>query len=552
MQQPRHLSFCILHPAFCIALVLAALCTASASAAWLYDGSGSTKTLTETDPPDGGPAWVLKCTVSGSDLTVSGVQTAGTNAVLDLSASVADANATPYAIVAIGNSAFKQNGTIEEVRLPNTLATIGMESFNNCPLLTKVTPLLPDSVSSVGYNAFRATPVTGSLRVGFEGPFAFARGQYGGQYQQFYGSCIEEFIAGPGLTEIPQETFSGCTSLTNVDLSATTALTTIGLGAFTDCTALSNVTPFLPDTVTEVGVQAFRNDPIEGTLRIGFGGPFTLLADSRGWNGSEYFRNTKIGEVVFGPGVTNIKRMFAADCTALTNIVFQTTNLTTIGFWAFDNCTALRHVTPLLPDTLTTLGVRAFRNAPVEGTLRLGFGGPFTLGNDENNWNQGSYFTGAKIGEIVFGPGIDNIKKYFIDGDTALTNILFQTTNLVTIGEGAFYNCSALRRVDPLLPETLTYLAALSFNGTVVEGSLRLGFGGALTLGTEYYNTGRQFWGTKITEIVFDSGATSVPANFAYGCTSLTNVVFQGTNEVSVGNEAFASCSALRDVRARP
>ncbi len=79
MHHRHHHSFCILHSAFCIALALTA---ASAKAGWLYDGSGSTKLLTELDPPDGGTQWILKCAVSGGTLTLTGVQQADDGATL--------------------------------------------------------------------------------------------------------------------------------------------------------------------------------------------------------------------------------------------------------------------------------------------------------------------------------------------------------------------------------------------------------------------------------------------------------------------------------------
>ena len=57
MHPSRHTSLCIVHYALCIALV--ALCAASADAGWLYDGSASTKTLTELTPPAGDATLII-------------------------------------------------------------------------------------------------------------------------------------------------------------------------------------------------------------------------------------------------------------------------------------------------------------------------------------------------------------------------------------------------------------------------------------------------------------------------------------------------------------
>ncbi len=80
MHPSRRPSLCILHFALCIALALSA--SADLPAGWLYDGSGSTKLLTELDPPDGGTPWILKCAVSGGTLTLTGVQQADDGATL--------------------------------------------------------------------------------------------------------------------------------------------------------------------------------------------------------------------------------------------------------------------------------------------------------------------------------------------------------------------------------------------------------------------------------------------------------------------------------------
>ena len=79
MHHTRHPSFRILHSAFCIALALAA---ASARADWLYDTGA--KTLTEQSVAEGDTPWVLNCSVSTTNLTVTSVKTVGTATDIDL------------------------------------------------------------------------------------------------------------------------------------------------------------------------------------------------------------------------------------------------------------------------------------------------------------------------------------------------------------------------------------------------------------------------------------------------------------------------------------
>ncbi len=166
MRQLRHSSFRILHSAFCIALV--ALCATSARAGWYYDTSA--KTLTEQDVPSGGTAWVFNCTVSGQNLTLASVKTAGTAGALDFRAAIEASNGGTYAITALGNSLFNANADITSVRLPDTLTTIGGYCFQNCTSLRSVTPFLPDTVTDVGCAAFQNAPVDGNLPLRNAGP----------------------------------------------------------------------------------------------------------------------------------------------------------------------------------------------------------------------------------------------------------------------------------------------------------------------------------------------------------------------------------------------
>ena len=58
---------------------------------------------------------------------------------------------------------------------------------------------------------------------------------------------------------MPSDAFSGCRSLTDVDISGAAALTRIGRGAFMDCVSLNHVT--LSAALTSIGDFAFHGCP---------------------------------------------------------------------------------------------------------------------------------------------------------------------------------------------------------------------------------------------------------------------------------------------------
>ena len=365
------------------------------------------------------------------------------------------------------------------------------------------------------------------------------------------------------LTTIGATAFYNCTALTNVVLSsslATFSQRTDGAssGAFQNCTALRTVTPFLPDSLTYLGWATFAGcTSLEGDLRLGCGGgPFTMATYGQT---STHFGSTKITSVTMGEGVTYIGSRDFIDCTALTNVVLSPF-LTKIdqrtdgqGSGAFQGCTALRTVTPFLPDTLTYLGWATFNGCTsLEGDLRLGCGGgPFTMAN---YGAKASHFESTKITSATMGDGVTSIGSRAFLNCTALTNVVL-SSYLTTFGQrtdgqqsGAFYGCTALRNVTPLLPDSLTTLGWGTFSGcTSLKGDLRLGCGAnALTMSL-YNSNGSYFQNTAIDSATLGTNAAAIPPYVFSGCSSLTGVVVEAESP-SFGNYTFANAKAVREV----
>ena len=255
MHHTRHPSSRILHSAFCIALALAA---ASARADWLYDTG--VKTLTEQGVAEGATAWVLNCSVSTTNLTVTSVKTVGTATDIDLRTTITATDNGTYAITAIGGSAFKEKSTIVSVSLPDTVTTIGgdafrgmggltsvrlsanLQSIGNCAFfgdsrLTSVTPLLPDTLTSlVGYT-FHGCPIQGNLVI--SNP-AFSSLEGSNPYGTFMGSRFTRVdLSGTSLTALNGNTFRGNSSLREIILPPT--ITAIGSCPFYGYSAITNI-----------------------------------------------------------------------------------------------------------------------------------------------------------------------------------------------------------------------------------------------------------------------------------------------------------------------
>ena len=161
--------------------------------------------------------------------------------------------------------------SLKTVNLTNNVTTIGAEAFENCTSLTSFT--IPSSVKTIGTGAFAGSGLT-SITV--PATVETLEGKWiDGTFKNCTSLKTAKILAKE--TQIPQDMFSGCTSLTSVTFSDTfetagdaifencTSLKTITLpninaitkDMFSGCTSLTTVN--IPDTVEEIGYRAFNN-----------------------------------------------------------------------------------------------------------------------------------------------------------------------------------------------------------------------------------------------------------------------------------------------------
>ena len=113
------------------------------------------------------------------------------------------------------------NGAAASVRIPDTVNSIGDYAFNECYSLENI--IIPKSVTSIGRYAF--------------------------------SSCesIKKLTIPDSVTSIGNYAFNECTSLKDITISNN--LKSIGIGSFYNCSSLSKIT--LPSTLVSIGKNAF-------------------------------------------------------------------------------------------------------------------------------------------------------------------------------------------------------------------------------------------------------------------------------------------------------
>ncbi len=164
-------------------------------------------------------------TRSGSEISITGCSSVGSNSVMDASLPVKGG----YSIVSVGG--FTGSGA-KKLILPETIRTLAHRAFVGCQL-SSVSPMFPDSLTTFGGGCFAdANGFTGNVRIGFGTdsggaplPITFgihdttsAGVQRGLQFQ---GPALgPDILLGPGVTAIPSYTFRNCSIVTNLSLGA--------------------------------------------------------------------------------------------------------------------------------------------------------------------------------------------------------------------------------------------------------------------------------------------------------------------------------------------
>ena len=204
----------------------------------------------------------------------------------------------------------------------------------------------------------------------------------------------------------------------------------------------------------------------------------------------------------------------AANVTSLGNVFKNNTNihsfnelqyfisLGTIGEQAFYGCTELTQIT--IPEPVTSVGSKAFWNCPALQTVNYN---AINCTSMQTSYNSNTYSVFSSNGSgsvpalkrVVIGSGVQRIPDYaFKDGVdiypgvtirssvteigahafencSSITTLSFQNnSNLSSIGESAFRGCSALNRALNL-PNSLVTLGQYAFYGCTAIPSLTLG-----------------------------------------------------------------------------
>ncbi len=224
----------------------------------------------------------------------------------------------------------------------------------------------------------------------------------GSQFQSPSIGSFNELQYFTGLQSIGQSAFSGCSSLTSINIpdgvteigayafracsrlkgiTIPDGVTTIGEYAFSFCSELTNIN--IPQTVSSIGEGAFGGDSslsafegkfasadhrcliLDGKL-LAFAPAdlteYTIPDEVTAIGGDAFWGCSKLTSIHIPEGVTAIGNRTFSYCSSLTSVTIPN-RVTTIGIHAFEGCSSLTSVY-CKPTTPPALGYKAFSDTP--------------------------------------------------------------------------------------------------------------------------------------------------------------------------------------------
>ena len=374
-----------------------------------------------------------------------------------------------YAVTKINDKAFSDNTNLTAVSLPESLTTLGIRAFGGCQSLktikipSKVTAIpdrcfvycsslesvtIPEGVTTIGSYAFQSCKLNAlTLPESLEtiGSYAFS----------FCG--LTELVIPEGVLVIDQDAFLGNYSLKNLILPST--ITSIGNEAFRDNDNLQSIICNAA-TPPALGDNAFRSN-------ISIKVPMASIVAYRQAVGWKNFTNYYGGEM-FADGITywiNEKEaMVAAADSSLTEVNIPSVVefegnqylVTKINDMLFLDNTNLESVA--LPESLTTLGIRAFGGCQSLKTIKIPSG--------VTTIPYQCFLECSSLESVTIPEGVTTLGLY------AFSNCRFKTLTLPStitkIDDGVFSHNNNLRTITcnavtpPMLGDNVFYYSATS------------------------------------------------------------------------------------------
>ena len=240
------------------------------------------------------------------------------------------------------------------------------------------------------------------------------------------------------VTSIGDKAFYGCSSLTSITIPE--GVTSIGGSAFSGCSSLTSIT--IPNSVASIGRSAFYGCIF---VKENFVNNSVLDAEDNNYWGAS-IGDTEIDGLL-------IRNVTVIDCRPNVTSVIIPEGVTSIGDYAFRDCSSLSSVT--IPNSVTSIGDKAFYGCSSLTSI--------TIPEGVTSIGGSAFYGCSSLTSVTIPNSVTSIGDYAFDGCSSLTAVTIPNS-VTSIGDHAFDDCSSLTSVT--IPNSVTSIGAYAFSGT--------------------------------------------------------------------------------------
>ena len=408
----------------------------------------------------------------------------------------------------------KYKGKGGNVVIPNSVTTIGKDSFYNCASITNVT--IPNTVKKIEDNAF--DKCTGIKEITIP-------------------SSVEEIVGTP---------FVRCSNLTTINVSANNKkyksidgnlyekLDGGGIRLVQYAVGKKDTTFNLPKEVKSIMRYTFwGNTSLKNIIANDKDGYFVTkdgnLYSNYGNRLFQYACGKTDTEFTIPEGVEEISGSGCAYCTHLKKVNLPST-LTKIGYNSFQCCDNLQEI--VIPASVTEIEKNAFWGCKNLKTV-------YNL--SKLDIQKGAYTHGevAKCADNVY-TALPKTQSAVMSATSTTKKVVEPVNPDFDIQNGVLIKYKG-RRKNVEIPSNVTKIGDRAFQGRITPTSITIP-NSVTSIGTWAFNGC-----TSLTSIIIPSSVKSIGESSFYYCTSLKNIIIP-SSVTSIGDWAFYGCTSLTNI----
>ena len=199
-------------------------------------------------------------------------------------------------------------------------------------------------------------------------------------------------------------------------------------------------------------------------------------------------------------------------------------SVTSIGNWAFKNCSSLTNIT--IPNSVTSIGERAFSECANFTSI--------TIPDSVTSIGEGA-FSSCSLTSITIPDSVTSISNETFSNCYKLTDIIIPNS-VTSIGNRAFYACDNLTNIT--IPNSVTSIGFGAFRYCIRLANITISNSVTSIRDDTFYSC------SSLTSIIIPDSVTSIGNKAFYGCTNLTSITIP-KSVTSIGDYTFTDCNNL-------